>query len=105
MCRAVSKKCGGGAGAAGAAAAAAGGPGGRDSCIVSLHAPVAAVTPALCLGLSAGDVCLAPGHCGPEAGNSRGQWIFQTAALQRQRKAEGRGWVGRMTEIIKARLY
>lgn len=52
MCR--SKKCGGGAGAS----AAAGGLGGQDSCIVSLHAPVAAVTPALCLGLSTGDVWL-----------------------------------------------
>lgn len=54
-CWCASKKCGGGEGAE---AAATGGPRGRDSCIVSLHAPVAAVTPALCLGLSAGDVWL-----------------------------------------------
>lgn len=51
------------------------GLGGRDSCIVSLHAPVTAVIPALCLSLSTGDVW-------PEAGNSRGQRIFQTTALQ-----------------------
>lgn len=38
--------------------------------------------------------CLAPGHCKPEAGNSRGQQIFQTAALQQQRKAEGWGCGG-----------
>lgn len=35
-----------------------GGLRGRDSRIVSLHAPVAAVTPALCLSLSTGDVWL-----------------------------------------------
>ncbi len=56
------------------------GPGGRDSSIVSLHAPVPAVIPALCLSLSTGDVWLLGTVA--RGWKLKGQRIFQTSALQ-----------------------
>lgn len=92
-----SQKCGGGGEAA---TAATGGPRGQDSCIVSLHAPVAAVTPALCLGPSAGNV-----------------WFLDTASQRVETpgvsefskplpySSKEKQKVGGMTKIIKAGLY
>ncbi len=56
------------------------GLGGRDSCIVSSHAPVPAVIPALCLSLSTGDVWLLGTVA--RGWKLKGQRIFQTTALQ-----------------------
>lgn len=52
---------------------------GRDSCIVSSHAPVPAVIPALCLSLSTGDVWLLGTVA--RGWKLKGQRIFQTTAL------------------------
>lgn len=53
---------------------------GLDPCIVSLHAPVPAVIPALCLSLSTGDVWLL--GTAARGWKLKGQRIFRTTALQ-----------------------